>query len=319
MIGRAFIVHRSSFIVLVERDMAEAPIPQVASETAGVPSAMTGRESRRTLTAIGLLLPAFVVTLLFSIIPLLYLLMVSLTRESSFFFTASYTLENYGTIVDRYLPTLWTTIYLAAVSSLLDLIFGYPFAYILVRKVHYREIVRAMMTFPLFGPLYLSFGMHYMLLPNGPLGPLLAALNIQATALLYSLPSVLFAMAVFTFPFMVMNIGTALTNVDPLLEEAATCLGANPWQGFWRVLFPLSRSGILAGLLMCFGWNLGVYVVPLVLGTLAEQRVLSIAMFQKGIVQFDYGLAAAMGIVLMVLAFGVTWLSLRFSKGALGA
>lgn len=299
--------------------MAEAPIPQIAPETTSVSSTMAGRGSRRMMTAIGLLLPAFVVTLLFSIIPLLYLLVVSLTRESSFFFTVSYTLENYGTIVDRYLPTLWTTVYLAAVSSLLDLIFGYPFAYILVRKVRYRELVRAMMTFPLFGPLYLSFGMHYMLLPNGPLGPLLAALNIQATALLYSLPSVLFAMAVFTFPFMVMNIGTALTNVDPLLEEAATCLGANPWKVFWRVLFPLSRSGILAGLLMCFGWNLGVYVVPLVLGTLAEQRVLSIAMFQKGIVQFDYGLAAAMGIVLMVLAFGVTWLSLRFSKGALGA
>jgi ABC-type spermidine/putrescine transport system permease subunit I len=299
--------------------MAEAPIPQLAPETTRVSSTMAGRGSRRMMTAIGLLLPAFVVTLLFSIIPLLYLLVVSLTRESSFFFTVSYTLENYGTIVDRYLPTLWTTVYLAAVSSLFDLIFGYPFAYILVRKVRYRELVRAMMTFPLFGPLYLSFGMHYMLLPNGPLGPLLAALNIQATALLYSLPSVLFAMAVFTFPFMVMNIGTALTNVDPLLEEAATCLGANPWQAFWRVLFPLSRSGILAGLLMCFGWNLGVYVVPLVLGTLAEQRVLSIAMFQKGIVQFDYGLAAAMGIVLMVLAFGVTWLSLRFSKGALGA
>jgi ABC-type spermidine/putrescine transport system permease subunit I len=299
--------------------MAEAPIPQIAPETTSVSSTMAERGPHRMLTAIGLLLPAFVITLLFSIIPLLYLLMVSLTRESSFFFTVSYTLENYGTIVDRYLPTLWTTVYLAAVSSLLDLIFGYPFAYILVRKVHYREVVRAMMTFPLFGPLYLSFGMHYMLLPNGPLGPLLAALNIQATALLYSLPSVLFAMAVFTFPFMVMNIGTALTNVDPLLEEAATCLGANPWQVFWRVLFPLSRSGILAGLLMCFGWNLGVYVVPLVLGTLAEQRVLSIAMFQKGIVQFDYGLAAAMGIVLMVLAFGVTWLSLRFSKGALGA
>jgi len=299
--------------------MAEAPIPQIAPETTSVSSTMAERGPHRMLTAIGLLLPAFVITLLFSIIPLLYLLMVSLTRESSFFFTVSYTLENYGTIVDRYLPTLWTTVYLAAVSSLLDLIFGYPFAYILVRKVRYREVVRAMMTFPLFGPLYLSFGMHYMLLPNGPLGPVLAALNIQATALLYSLPSVLFAMAVFTFPFMVMNIGTALTNVDPLLEEAATCLGARPLQTFWRVLFPLSRSGILAGLLMCFGWNLGVYVVPLVLGTLAEQRVLSIAMYQKGLIQFDYGLAAAMGIVLMVLAFGVTWLSLRFSKGALGA
>ena len=299
--------------------MAEAPIHHAARDTTGASSAAARRVSRRTLTALGLLAPAIVVTILFSIIPLIYLFMVSLTRESSFFFTPSYTPDNYRTIVDRYLPTVWTTVYLAAVSSLLDLIFGYPFAYILVRKVRYREVVRAMMTFPLFGPLYLSFGMHYMLLPNGPLGPLLAALNIQATALLYSLPSVLFAMAVFTFPFMVMNIGTALTNVDPLLEEAATCLGASPGQTFWRVLFPLSRSGILAGLLMCFGWNLGVYVVPLVLGTLSEQRVLSIAMYQKGLIQFDYGLAAAMGVALMVLAFGVTWLSLRFSKGALGA
>jgi ABC-type sugar transport system permease subunit len=42
-------------------------------------------------------------------------------------------------------------------------------------------------------------------------------------------------------------------------------------------------------------------------------------MFFKGIVQFDYGLAAAMGVVLMVMAFAVTWVSLRFSRGALGA
>jgi ABC-type spermidine/putrescine transport system permease subunit I len=85
------------------------------------------------------------------------------------------------------------------------------------------------------------------------------------------------------------------------------------------VLFPLSRSGILAGFLMCFGWNLGVFVVPILLGGTAQQRVLSITLHQKGLSQFDYGLAAAMGIVLMALAFGVTWLSLRFSRGALGA
>jgi putative spermidine/putrescine transport system permease protein len=189
----------------------------------------------------------------------------------------------------------------------------------LIRKVRYREFVRTMMTFPLFGPLYLSFGLFYVLLPTGPLGPLLSALGIPATTLLYSLPAVIFGMAVFTFPFMVMNVGAALSNVDPILEEAATTLGAKPWQMFVRVLFPLSRSGILAGFLMCFGWNLGVFAVPLLLGRLSEQRVLSIAMYQKGLVQFDYGLAASMGIVLMTLAFAVTFLSLRFSRGALGA
>ena len=298
--------------------MAHAPLPQVAAEYA-TSARRRARVPGRTWAGLGLLGPAIVATILFSIIPLLYLFQVSLTRESSFFFTATYTLDNYQTILDRYLPTVWTTIYLATLSSLVDLIFGYPFAYILIRKVRYREFVRTMMTFPLFGPLYLSFGLFYVLLPNGPLGPVLEALGIEVTSLLYSLPAVLFGMAVFTFPFMVMNIGAALSNVDPMLEEAATTLGARPWQTFTRVLFPLSWSGIVAGLLMCFGWNLGVFAVPLLLGRLQEQRVLSIAMYQKGLVQFDYGLAAAMGVVLMVLAFGVTWLSLRFSRGALGA
>jgi ABC-type spermidine/putrescine transport system permease subunit I len=300
--------------------MANPSIPRVATTRAGTQTKLGRGRLLGASAGVGLLVPAIAVTILFSVVPLVYLSIVSLTKESSFFFKNTiYTWANYRTIWDRYLPTVWTTIRLAALSSALDLLFGYPFAYILIRKVRYREFVRTMMTFPLFGPLYLSFGMHYLLLPNGPLGGVVEASGIPATKLLYSLPSVLFAMAVFTFPFMVMNIGAALSNVDPMLEEAATTLGARPWQTFWRVLFPLSWSGILAGSLMCFGWNLGVYVVPLVLGRLPEQRVLSIAMYQKGLIQFDYGLAAAMGIILMALAFGVTWLSLRFSRGALGA
>jgi spermidine/putrescine transport system permease protein len=279
---------------------------------------------RELVTGPGLLVPAIAFTILFSIIPLIYIVIVGFTEESTFFFQNTiYTAQNYVTIWNRYLPTVWTTIYLATLSSLIDLIFGYPFAYILIRRVRYRELVRTLMTFPLFGPLYLSFGLHYILLPGGPFDgvvtPVLNFFGLQSTDLLYSLWSVLFGMAVFTFPFMVMNIGAALSNVDPTLEEAATCLGARPWQTFWRVLFPLSRSGVLAGFLMCFGWNLGVFVVPILLGTLREQRVLSIVIQTKGLSQFDFGLASALGIVLMALAFGVTWLSLKFSRGALGA
>jgi ABC-type spermidine/putrescine transport system permease subunit I len=201
----------------------------------------------------------------------------------------------------------------------LNLIWGYPFAYILIRKVRYREVVRTFMAFPLFGPLYLAFGLYYVLLPGGPLAGLLDFLHIKGTDLLYSEPMTLFGMALFTFPFMVMNVGASLSNVDPTLEEAAKTLGAKPWQVFTKVLFPLSRSGILAGFLMCFGWNIGVFIVPILLGGLAQQRVLSLVLQQKAMAQFDYGLAAAMGIVLMFIAFAVTWLSLKFSRGALGA
>ena len=257
--------------------------------------------------------------ILFSIIPLIYLVQVSLTDESSFFFTAQYTLQNYGDVFNRYQNAIVMTVYLAAMSSLLDLIFGYPFAYILIRKIKYREFVRTMMTFPLFGPLYLAFGLFYVLLPNGPLGPLFAALDINVAQYLFSQGAVLFSMAVFTFPFMVMNIGAALSNVDPMLEEAAKTLGAKPWQTFTRILFPLSWSGIVAGFLMCFGWNLGVFAQPQLLGSPREQAVIALQMFYKGTVQFNYGLAAALGVVLMAMAFAVTWVSLRFSRGALGA
>lgn len=282
------------------------------------------RIGRQTWIGLGLLAPAIVVTILFSVIPLVYLVRISLTSDSSFFFDVEYTLNNYAEMWSRYLPTVWNTIKLATLSSALDLLFGYPFAYILVRKVRYRELARTLMTFPLFGPLYLAFGMFYLLLPKGPVGPWIEWLNvntfldINTAQYLFSLPSVLFAMAVFTFPFMVMNVGAALSNVDPTLEEAAVTLGAKPWQVFTRVLFPLSRAGILAGFLMCFGWNLGVFAQPLLLGGPTEQNVLSVVMYDKGMIQFNYGLAAAMGVVLMALAFFVTWLSLRFSRGALG-
>jgi ABC-type spermidine/putrescine transport system permease subunit I len=264
--------------------------------------------------------PAVLIAILFSLVPLGYLVIVSGTNESDFFFgSRDFSWQNYQRVWDRYLPNIQTTLRLATLASLVDLVFGYPFAYILIRKVRYRELVRTLMVFPLFGPLYLAFGLYYVLLPDGPLAPLLDLVGVEGTTLLYSEPMTLFAMAIFTFPFMVMNVGAALSNVDPTLEEAARTLGAKSWQIFTRILFPLSWSGIVAGFLLCFGWNLGVFVQPILLGGLEQQRVLSLVLYQKGMAQFDYGLAAAMGIVLMALAFAVTWVSLRFSRGALGA
>ncbi|GIW04244.1 MAG: ABC transporter permease [Thermomicrobiales bacterium] len=300
--------------------MTQTPATLFTRDLAPAHAASSARRWREALTGPGLVLPALTVTMLFSLVPLVYLALVSLTRESTFFFkNPDYTIDNYRLIWNRYLPHVWTTVRLAALSSLVDFVFGYPFAYILIRRVRYRDVVRIFMMFPLFGPLYLSYGLTQLLRPNGPVSPIIEFFNIPTTKWLYSEPSTVFGMALFTFPFMVLNVGSALSNVDPVLEEAARALGAHPLQVFVRVLFPLSRSGILAGFLMCFGWNLGVFVVPILLGNLAQQRVLSLTLYQKGMAQFDYGLASAMGMVLMVLAFGVTWLSLRLSRGALGA
>lgn len=275
------------------------------------------RRSRRV--ALVLLTPAILLAALFLYYPLVFIIQMSFTLTSSFLSQsgAIYSLDNYRLMVERYIPNVLVTLQLAALATVVNLVFGFPFAYILVRKVRYRDIVRAFMVFPMFGALYIAFGMRFLLLPGGPATPLFEFLGIANTAVLYSLPSVVFAMSIFTFPFMVMNVGAALSNIDPTLEEAAACLGARPWQTFRRVLLPLARGGIVAGALMVLGWNLGTFAEPLLLGSINEQKTLAWTLYQRGVVQTDYGLSTAMGVVLLILAFVVTYSSLRFSRGAL--
>jgi putative spermidine/putrescine transport system permease protein len=266
-----------------------------------------------------LLAPALVITIVFLIVPVLFLLFISFTAGRSFLQDVpTFTIGNYTSIFTDYLENLRVSIGLALLATLVDLIFGFPFAYILIRKVKYRDVVRAFMIFPMFGALYIAFGLRFLLLSNGMFGPVITALkNIGIPIPIYGLHSVIFAMAIFTFPFMVMNIGAALSNIDPKLEEASECLGAKRWQTFTRVLLPLALPGILAGILMCFGWNIGAFAEPVFLGGVAEQRAIAWTMYQRGIINFDFGLASAMGIVLMSIAFGVTYFSLRYSRGAL--
>ncbi len=277
------------------------------------------RERNARLTRVALILPAILLTILFLYYPLVFIFRMSFTVADSFLSPSGpvFTVDNYKAMTDRYLPNVLVTIKLAGLSTIVNLIFGFPFAYILVRKVRYRDVVRGFMVFPMFGALYVAFGMRFILLPGGIATPLLQALGIENTQALYSLPSVIFAMSIFTFPFMVMNIGTALSNVDPTLEEAAACLGARPLQTLSRVLLPLTRSGIIAGALMVFGWNVGTFAEPLLLGSINEQRSLAWTLYQRGVVQTDYGLSTTMGVVLLILAFTVTYFSLRYSRGAL--
>jgi putative spermidine/putrescine transport system permease protein len=277
------------------------------------------RERNRKLVALAMVAPAAILVALFLYFPMAFIVQMSFSEGSSYLSATGpvYSSENYQLVLSRYLPNVLITLELAALATLVNLIFGFPFAYILVRRIRYRDVVRAFMVFPMFGALYIAFGMRFILLPGGPATPLFQALGIQSTAVLYSMPSVVFAMSIFTFPFMVMSIGAALSNVDPKLEEAAACLGARPWQTLRRVLLPLTRSGVIAGVLIVFGWNIGTFAEPVLLGSINEQRALAWTLFQRGVVQTDYGLASAMSVVLLVIAVLVSYFSLRYSRGAL--
>ncbi len=219
----------------------------------------------------------------------------------------------------RYLPNVLVTLQLAALSMLVDLVFGFPFAYILVRKVRYRDLVRAFMVFPMFGALYIAFGMRFILLPGGPATPLLEVPSASRTR------SVALQPAVGRVRHVDLHVpvhghehrhgaeqcgpdaggGRRLPGRAPVADVRRACCCRSPA----RASSPApswSSAGISGPLPSRCCW-----------ARINEQKSLAWTLYQRGVVQTDYGLSTAMGVVLLVLAFAVTYFSLRYSRGAL--
>jgi len=121
----------------------------------GVAPELRRRERNTRLIGLALLVPAALLAVGFLYYPLLFIVQMSFTEGSSYLSQAGpvQTLDNFRLIFERYLPNLFVTVQLALLATLVDLVLGFPFAYILVRKVRYRDIVRAFMVFPMFGAL----------------------------------------------------------------------------------------------------------------------------------------------------------------------
>jgi ABC-type spermidine/putrescine transport system permease subunit I len=151
------------------------------------------------------------------------------------------------------LRALGRTLLLSALVTLADLALGYPCAAALARLPRsWRQAAVFAFCFPLVTSLLLRTYGWMNLLPNAWLG------TFGAVAL------------VLTFnylPFMVLPLLRAFERADPVLELAAMDLGATPWQAFWRVTFPITRSGMWAGAALVFIPVTGEYLAPHFIGS----------------------------------------------------
>jgi len=263
--------------------------------------------------------PALALAVLFFFIPAALLFMVSVTEKGSFFYTPILTTINYVESITIYGFDFRNTLTMAAGAAFLDVLFAYPFAYLMTRKIRrFADVFRSILLFPLFGELYIAFGLWYLFLPGGPMAFILRGMGLSAFEALYSVPSAVAALAIFTFPFAVLQIGVALSQVDPVVEEAAMSLGAGPIETLFRIVIPLSGSGILSGWLMSFGWNIGAFAIPILMGgAIVGQRVLSVQIRSIALLMMDYGLASALAVTLVMIALATSYVSIRASKGAL--
>jgi ABC-type spermidine/putrescine transport system permease subunit I len=258
-------------------------------------------------------MPLIAVASALLVVPLAIVVWVSFTQDDSFFFTTEYTLDNYLSFGGRFSRLVPNSLLLAASVTLLSVLVGVPFAYLLDRRLRYRNWIRPLLILPLFGGLYLAYGMRTLLLPGGLLHPAFDLLGLDATSFLYSRSSVIFTLTVYTLPFMVLNVGASLQRLDPSFEEAATSLGASTITRWRRIVLPLLRPGILAGGLIVFVLSLGEFAIPSLVGGPEEQGLLSIVVAERALRTQDFGTAAALGMVMVLFAFCATYFSYRAS------
>jgi len=168
--------------------------------------------------------------------------------------------------VEAYLRSIWYALCTAA----LCLVIGYPFSYFIARA---RASVRPALLMMVMLPFWTSFLLRVyawkgILADQGMLNQILMGLGLtsEPVLMLYTNVSMLVGMTYVYLPFMVLPLYANLVKMDFRLLEAAYDLGATPFDAFWLVTVPLSRSGIVAGFMLVFIPSVGEFVIPSLLG-----------------------------------------------------
>lgn len=266
-----------------------------------------------------LALPTIAYLVFFWLIPLSNVVIISFTEGESFILGRPryIGLQNYAAVMESYASTIRNTIILPLSAAFVDFIVGYPLAYLLVRrKILLQNVLRASLLFPYFGDIYVSYGLWNMFLPGGVFDTLYSITGLSYRHVLYTSYAVVLGFSIFTLPFMVLYTSASLSEIDPSIEEAAYTLGASPLKTFIKVTLPLSAPGAVSGFIACFGWNLGGYLIPLLLGGVEASNVITVKVVHLTLQLHNYGLAASLATMLVAMTLFSTYLTFKITKVA---
>jgi spermidine/putrescine transport system permease protein len=215
--------------------------------------------------------PAVVVTFVLFLLPMCIICGYSLlTRGAYGGVMRPWTGENYKRVFDPiYGEILWRSFWLAGVSTLICLILGFPLALYIARAGNRRTLLLNLVMLPFWTSFLIrTYAWMFLLRDTGLINTVLESLHFtrQPLPLLFNDGAVILGLVYGYLPFMVLPLYATLEKLDPAVLDAAQDLGAKPWTMLWRVIVPLSRSGLLAGSLLVFIPCMGAYLTPDLLG-----------------------------------------------------
>lgn len=206
----------------------------------------------------------------------------------------------------------WLTLRLALVVTALLVLIGFPIAYwIAFSKWRWKFILEAIVALPIvLPPTVLGFYVLIALGGRSPLGRWWQAMTGHTLA--FTFPALVIGSVLYSLPFAVQPFAASLGSVDRRLLAASEMLGASKLRTFWRVLVPLSTSGLITGIALSFAHTMGEFGVVLMVGgnIPGSTRTLSISIYDL-VENLNYSAANATALVLIAMA--LVLLSLVYS------
>ncbi len=169
-----------------------------------------------------------------------------------------------------YVEAYWQSLWIAALSTVILTLVGFPVAYGMARAPqNWRPVLLMLVILPFWTSFLIRvYAWMGILTREGLLNQALLALGVidEPLDILATNAAVILGIVYSYLPFMVLPLYAALEKQDDTLLEAAADLGAPPWKSFWLVTFPLALPGLVAGSLLCFIPAVGEFVIPDLLG-----------------------------------------------------
>jgi putative spermidine/putrescine transport system permease protein len=239
-----------------------------------------------------------------------------LTYSPEQFIIHKFTLDNYAQFFRNplHLKVFWRTFSISVVVTLFSLVFGFPYAYIVVRAR--SSIIQKLLLIGLFLPFFTgeivrAYGWLIILGKHGLVNGILSIFGIASLNLIYNEFAVIVGLAQMMLPFAVLMLAPAITNIHQDMELAAENLGANKFETLVHVVLPLSAPGLIAAAIVVFTLSMTEYAVPALLGGRLvnfSANMIYDTMFHVG----DYPFGSALSVILV---FGVSALVFFIFKG----
>lgn len=259
-----------------------------------------------TIPALVMVGPVVIVMVLLIALPLLFVAVMSFCSIDEFYnIEYKFTLENYIRLANQdYLKIYVQSIMIAFLTTVICILVGYPFSYLIARtKSKNKKLLYMLVIIPFWtNSLIRIYGWRSFLGTSGWLNVVLSNLHIikEPLDLLYKNGTTILGMVYCLIPFMILPMYTSIEKLDLSLLEASSDLGARPMKTFINVILPLTAGGIFSGSLMVFIPCLGYFFVSDILGggnsdvigNLIERQ------FQSG---NNWPLGAALSIILIVV------------------